>query len=379
MTTATERAGVTTGESSQPAIARELAAVAVAFFASRLLIFGTIYLSRLEIIRGPFWQAGTWRDALTHGDAAAYLDLARNVGSIASSTQDPTISFFPVYPLVVSFLALVLQNVATAGVLVSNLCLAGAGWLMYRLVQFELGDEQLSRASVMFLMFGPGALFFSTATADSMFLLLSIASLLAARTARWPLATAFGVLAAATMNLGLLLVVPLCIELAVQMRGGVNLRWKHALPLALIPAQLGAALLIGHFRFNDSFALLRLSADTQATFANLVSISTTFANYGVFWQWVFSGTSLVAFILCIAAVRMKLRASNVAFAAVLLVACVMSQDPESPRTLAVAFPLYAAQGVIARRFEWTYEALLLAAAGLLALFTVLFANGHWMT
>lgn len=370
-------------ESSTSRVLPELAAVTAAFAASRLLVFGTIFLSRLEIIRGPLWQPGKWFEVLTGGDAATYLALARNIGSLGSSQHDPTISFFPVFPLFSWLAALVLQDAALAGVLLANVCLFGAGWLMYRLVQFEFGDEQVSRASVMFLMFSPGALFFSTATAESLLLVLAIAAVLAARTGRWVIAAACATLAAATMNLGALLIVPLLAEWILQGPEAAGsrprLRWQQALALSGIPALFLAAVLIGNAQLSDPFALLRFAADAETAHARLLEISATFAGYRSFYEWAFGGTVAVALALCVAGFVMKLRASYVAFAALLLVAVAVSHDLEAPRTMAMAFPLAVTLALVARKLDWAYEAVLLTAAGLLAFLSVLVANGHWLT
>ena len=363
--------------------AGEFAVVATAFVASRLLVFGTIYLSRLEIIRGAFWQPGNWFDVLTHRDGGAYLALARNFPSIGSAELDPAISFFPVYPLLVAIFSFVVRDAAVAAVLVSNLSLLGAGCALYRLTQLEFGDDRISRASVMFLMFAPGALFFSTATAESTFLLLATASLLAAREGRWVVASICGALASATMNVGFLLVIPLAVELLSQARNSAALppfHWRNALLLVAIPMLLIAALLAGRARFDDAFASLRLAVDSRAAFAGLVNLSSAFAPSWAFWEWLFGLTMCAAAVVCaLAALTVRLRASYVSFAVALVAACAVSHDVEALRTLALAFPLAMTLAALTRKLDWIYEPLLLISAGLLALVAVLFANGHWIT
>ena len=360
-----------------------LAPVALAFFASRLLVFGSIFLSRLEIIRGALWHPGDWLDVLANVDGSAWLEIARNLRLIGSAQLDPTVSCFPVYPLIVALVGIVSRDAAIAAVLISNLSLVASGCLLFRLVHLESGDAQAGRAAVFFLMFSPGAFFFSSATADAPFLLLAIGSLLAARTERWLLAGSLAVLGAATLNLGFLLAIPLVMEAALQMRrtqaterssGGMQAAFAVLLGLQFI-----AVLLIGARAFGDPLALLRLSADSEATLARLINISTAFAENRSFWQFAFAGTVTAGVLLCAAAVWVKLRPSYVGFAAALLCACIVSHDFEAPRTMALAFPLCAAMAPLTRKLEWTYEATLLASAGLLAFVSVLVANGHWIT
>ena len=359
-----------------------LAPVALAFFASRLLVFGTIYLSRLEIVRGPLWRPGSWLEVLAHVDGSAWLDIARNLRLIGSAQLDPTISCFPVYPLIVALAGIVSRDPTTAGVLISNLSLVACGCLLYRLVFFESGDAQASRAALFFLMFSPGAFFFSSATADAPFLMLAVGSLFAARTERWVLAGSLALIAAATLNAGFLLGIPLLIEAAMQMRRTTTRRAFPRVPAAfaaLLGLQLIAALLIGSRVFRDPLALFRLSADSEAALAQLINMSRAFAESRSFWQFTLAGTVTGAALLCAAAVWARIRASYVAFAALLLCACIVSHDFEAPRTMALAFPLCAAMAALTRKLEWTYEPTLLASAGLLAFVTVLIANGHWLT
>ena len=65
--------------------------------------------------------------------------------------------------------------------------------------------------ALLLVAFFPAALFFSAVYSESLFLLLSVGAVLAARQGRWAWAGALAALAALTRNSGVLLLVPLAL------------------------------------------------------------------------------------------------------------------------------------------------------------------------
>jgi hypothetical protein len=105
-------------------------------------------------------------------------------------------------------------NLILAGFVLSNLAFCLALVFLYRLTELELSDPNASTASagreaarrtIYYVAFFPTAFFFSTIYTESLFLLLSVATIYFARRRRWVLAAAAGILAAATRNLGVAL------------------------------------------------------------------------------------------------------------------------------------------------------------------------------
>jgi hypothetical protein len=149
-------------------------------------------------------------------------------------------AFFPLYPMLIAglggFADLGLSVVVAC--VISLAALLGALYLLHRLTALELG-EGAARATVRLLAFSPVAFFFSAPYTESLFLLLSVASLYAARRDRWALAGVLAALASATRNVGALLIVPLAIMYLY--RDG---RWVRPRPsllwVALAPAGVAA-------------------------------------------------------------------------------------------------------------------------------------------
>ncbi len=156
-------------------------------------------------------------------DSVWFLEIARDGYERA---QDA--AFFPLYPLLLKATG---ASVA-GGVLLSLACFAGALWLLHRLVALDFGDA-VARLTVLLVAVFPAAAFFSAVYSESLFLLLSVAAVYAARTDRWALAGIAAGLATATRSAGVVLLVPLAL-----LWWGSARRPRDAAWLALVPAAL---------------------------------------------------------------------------------------------------------------------------------------------
>ena len=130
---------------------------------------------------------------------------------IAEDGYDPDrAAFFPLYPLLVKAGGALIGSPVAAGILLSLGCLFGALVLLGRLVALDFGRD-VARLCVLLVAVFPGALWFSSVYSEALFLLLSVAAVLAARLDRWALAGVAGALAASTRSAGLVLLVPLAV------------------------------------------------------------------------------------------------------------------------------------------------------------------------
>jgi Dolichyl-phosphate-mannose-protein mannosyltransferase len=140
-------------------------------------------------------------------DSSWYLGIAGHGYTSLRAT-----AFFPLYPFLTRTVGFVTGSDVIAGVLISVISFAAALMLLHRLTELELG-RRAADATVLLVAFAPLSFFFSAIYTESLFLLLSVATLLAVRRERWMLAGVLGALATLTRPTGILLMVPIAVGL----------------------------------------------------------------------------------------------------------------------------------------------------------------------
>ena len=121
-------------------------------------------------------------------------------------------AFFPLYPLLIRAVDILLPGGALVGaIVVANAAAYGALAMMYRLADHEFGPRVAQRAAWYLAAF-PTGFFLFIGYNESLFILLSLAALYAGRRGHWWLAGGLGALSSATRLFGVLLLVPLAIE-----------------------------------------------------------------------------------------------------------------------------------------------------------------------
>ena len=167
-------------------------------------------------LTAPFGYFGNLLAApFARWDSVWYLAIGQ--GGYPSGNPSRT-AFFPLYPLVMRGLGVIIQSDLIAGVIVSLVCFAIALTLLYELVALELDDER-ARVTVMLIAFCPMAYFYSAVYSESLYLALSVGCILMARRGRWAWAAALGFLAATSRNSGIMLFVPVVLLFLYGPRG----------------------------------------------------------------------------------------------------------------------------------------------------------------
>jgi hypothetical protein len=165
------------------------------------------YLRGVQPVTGGIrgWLLGPW----VRWDACWYLRIA----SVGYSPTDGTTAFFPLYPTLLRWLAPLLggDHLLVAAVISHTACLL-ATILLYQITRQEL-DDDCARRAVTYQLFFPTAFFFFAPYAESLFTLWAIACLLAARREKWWLAGLCGTLASLTRVTGILLILPVALEM----------------------------------------------------------------------------------------------------------------------------------------------------------------------
>lgn len=233
----------------------DLAVAWRAFWASRLLVWaaglGAIAIWGLhEAHAHAFDPGGVTRPFGALGDdlvapaarwdSVWYLDIARD-GYGGSGDRA---AFFPLYPALVKGLGWLCGSPLLAAIALSMAAFVAGLTALHRLAVLEVGPEA-ARWSVLSLALFPGSLWFSAAYSESLFLMVSVGAVLAARTRRWALAGVLGALGAATRSAGLLLVVPLALLWWDAHRvEPTRVRWPSLAWVGVVP--LGLAAFVGY-------------------------------------------------------------------------------------------------------------------------------------
>jgi Mannosyltransferase (PIG-V) len=166
-------------------------------------------------------------------------------------------AFFPLYPVLLWVGNWLLDGqIELAGVIISNVAFLVALFLLYQLLIIDFRRDVVRRA-LLYLALFPTAFYFSAVYSESLFLLLSVGCLLAARRDRWWIAGAFGFLAALTRSHGILLALPLVI-MFVKQQGWHPLRWRrNPIAIGLVPAGLMSYLVYLRWLWDDPFITLQ--------------------------------------------------------------------------------------------------------------------------
>ena len=335
----------------------------------RLLLFALTYALSLAkgYSGGLMDRLGIWNQLGT--DSQHYLNIAEN-GYVNTGDDRLLIVFFPLYPYLVRGLNFIVDNYLASGLIVSNLCWVFAAYLLYELALLDTDRKGALRA-LKYLCILPASFLFSAPLSDSLFLLLSVASVYAVRKNLYPVAGIVGFLAAFTRMPGVLLFAPACFELVgtiIRERPvqGKNKTWQlkmagNALSLVFIPAGLllyfyvnyrvtGSATTFLTYQSEHWHQTLGWFFNTMATQVN--SATGSFSdNVQMLWGlWIPNIVYLFAALGIVIAAQNKLRASNVAYFIAYYAVCIGATWLLSgPRYLTAAYPLALALGALTEK------------------------------
>jgi hypothetical protein len=235
---------------------RAVAVVTTIFLSTRLMLLLTIFLSSAAIPMPPSTNSyaspdNILIDGLIRHDSWWYVNIVEHgytLGDVKTGQQG-TVTFFPLYPLLVKLVAGVTGDVFIAGVLVSNAAFLIALFFLYGLVRGEYDDETAARA-VLYMAAAPSTIFCAAMYTESLFIAMVCATFYFANRRMWELAAAAGALAAATRNTGVLMAAVIALEGLSQQ----GLRLRPARILGATPAET-AAFWAAHLRGQLRLAL----------------------------------------------------------------------------------------------------------------------------
>ncbi|HLZ63499.1 MAG TPA: mannosyltransferase family protein [Ktedonosporobacter sp.] len=371
------------------------------FTTSRLLLvmvtyFGYILLTAPKYSSTPV-DVGLLFNSWNHWDAANYVRIAQY------GYQDKwDFAFFPLFPMIISIIAYPFALIFGAGsyvavgMIVSNLALLGAMFVIYQIATDLLGDKVAYR-TLLYLCIFPTAFFFFTTYNESLFILLSAGSFLALRRKKWWLAGVLGFLTSLTRNAGLLLVIPYLYELWLARESILTSRVKTflgLLPIILIP--LGALLYCLYcWKVTGNpvmFATVQYHWARRAAFPwqglwQAVLELAWIQPFGSFYQahilLDFGATVGLIILICIGWTRLRTSYSLWMIALLLVYLLSPSLDQHdslisNQRFVIEFFPAFMTLASLGVKHPRLHQTLLMFFPALLAVLSILFVMNYWM-
>jgi hypothetical protein len=184
--------------------------VLVPYVLSRVLVVGTLVVSRQVMTTWDVADRYRLHASLLGWDAGWYRDIAR--GGYDAVAQEG-LRFFPLFPLVGRAVAwLPAINAGVAVVLVANVFALAMGFVIRELAFNERSDEALARRAVWLAYLAPPAFVLVMGYAEALFMTAAALTLLGLRRRRWLLAALAALVASLTRPVGILLAVPAVVE-----------------------------------------------------------------------------------------------------------------------------------------------------------------------
>ncbi|HVA89628.1 MAG TPA: mannosyltransferase family protein [Chloroflexota bacterium] len=336
--------------------------------------------------------SGYLLDSWFYRDSQWFLTIVQNGYNYLGAGHRSAVAFFPIYPATVKLLqAVTAVDPSVMAMLVSNAAFLGAMVYMQKLCAREFGDT-VARRAVFYMAIFPTAFFTFAPYSESLYLMLSIASLYYMRSERWWLAGIFGGFAAATRILGVLLALPFAWEYLRRHHFDPRRFRLDLLAGALIPGGIGAYMLYLYGLTGDALAFVHAESGWyrvtrtpwEVLGTSLRDIPRAAADHPYFQAHAMIENGLV--LACIALLVVGIRSVPFSFTlfsfaslASLLSAPIITSDiplQSMSRYLLVLAPVYM---VLAKLGRWPiFDRLyVLLSAGGLALFTALFVNHMW--
>jgi hypothetical protein len=335
-----------------------------------------------------FAHYSVWADRLIgvweRSDAVWYIFLAR----FGYGVNPDGVVFMPVYVLLIRLMHIIPMLYLEAALIISNVAALVALYLNYRLCASELGDEVGKRAT-WFLALFPGSFFFLAPYTESLFLALALGTWWLARQRRWGWAVLAAAVLGVTRNSGVLILVPLALEVWRQRHEEPPGPWW---PLAVLPLGLcGIASYAGYWYYRSGDALMFVHHQTTWDRHPMSPFTTLALGLHQAWQYLGATSGAVYWMEALALLFVllmwllsigRLPLSYVVWTIIMIVPPLCAPFPgrvlmSSLRFDAVLFPVFWTLAVMVKNRD-VEQGLLLLFAGLYALSVALYVSNQWM-
>lgn len=215
---------------------------------TRLLLFLTIWVVMNVVNDSRLGFFESIDDYWFRWDSHHYRTIAQTWYPVDGDLKY-TLVFYPAYSIIVAGVDTLIGNFLLSSIAVSNVMLVLASFYAYKLALRESGSPNVAWLTTIFILIFPEAFFHSIVYTESTFLFFTIASFYYMRDHKWLLAGLFGMLAAFTRNQGVLLFIPMMMQIFSHYLAAAKTPFGWHYPKGLIGALLSAVLIFGGLGF----------------------------------------------------------------------------------------------------------------------------------
>lgn len=187
-------------------------------------------------------------EAWKRWDSSHYINIAENgYNGAVENGEHIFLVFYPLYPWLMRLLSHLIPDIRFCGILISVIGYAVGCLFFYRITEEEFGGETAGNA-LLFVSVFPFAFFFGSIATESLFFAISAGFFYALKKQKWGTAAFLGMLACMTKTQGLLLTIPVLVELFYAEKGFQIIkqkRWKDFLKKIIFPGCIAATMLFG--------------------------------------------------------------------------------------------------------------------------------------
>jgi Mannosyltransferase (PIG-V) len=321
----------------------------IIFVLVRLILFQQLYW--IDIATPLHLTPSTW---LYRFDAIWYTDIATHGYSTQlNALHHGNYVFFPLLPLLTFiFSKLWFLPIFITGQVLSNLFFLGSLMLFYQYIKQRLQDERAARFGVILMALSPFNIYFASFYTESLFLLLSLATMFTAYQRRWWLAGLLATLLTLTRPNGIMIILPLFFMMLTDPTKP-GFAAKKFLPLVLPLLSLGAYMLYLHEQIGDALAFIHGQASWGRLTINAPVSSLLNGTFQITYVY-----NMIIFVLSIMLIysllKRKFLNEALYFFAALLPAMLSCSLLSMARFSACLFTFYFALTVIAERklYPW---------------------------
>jgi hypothetical protein len=348
----------------------------------------------LPLWKPDLWQSGSrWYDHLLRWDSEWYAGIVEHGYRYNGDPNDlQPVVFFPLYPMLARALATITGlSPGVALLVVANLAAVVAILLLFRWARRHAGEET-ALLTVACLSFYPGSLFLSAGYTEPLALLLILCCFTLLEDRRYVLAAAAAGLALATRFVGIMLIPALVWELRQKYYAD---RKRFVLYTVACLAIAGAGLSLYTLYLYAAFGHPLAFADAQAGFNGATSLESRLAAALTLQPFLHlrftdvtpAGLDQWFFILLLGLSVWSWRllpvpATLFSLGALLVPYCALGGGPAGLTSMTrfgvLAFPAFIALADLCRRSLLLCLAAIGLFAGVLALYSALFAQWYWV-